>query len=230
MSIILSYVMGFGKKLEKFSTPVMKSIEARTENARKMAGSMFVQGVKLLAQCQLHGRDFEVRPACVLSLQAVDIFVVLHEFFPKLNTGDEKGDFFIVYQKEADEFDREFSKKYDEDLNTTLIFVRTLSLTSAPTHLAVGGSFLGGHNCFCPRHPDQHSTRLHPRDCRPSPYSDPQGRQLHFRWRRYFRCRLDRPRSCDCDGSDSALRKSRCFSVGRVFRSPGETVAQSVHE
>ena len=32
--------------------------------------------------------------------------------------------FYKHYQKEAAEYDREFMKKYDDDLNTTLIFVR----------------------------------------------------------------------------------------------------------
>lgn len=50
----------------------------------------------------------------------------LREFFPRLKTGDDKTDFFAVYQKEADEYDRDFTKKYDEDLNTTLIFVRNV--------------------------------------------------------------------------------------------------------
>ena len=31
--------------------------------------------------------------------------------------------FYEVYRKVAEEYDKEFSKKYDEDLNTTLIFV-----------------------------------------------------------------------------------------------------------
>jgi len=31
--------------------------------------------------------------------------------------------FYRHYQREAEEYDREFMKKYDDDLNTTLIFV-----------------------------------------------------------------------------------------------------------
>jgi hypothetical protein len=31
--------------------------------------------------------------------------------------------FYDKFQREADEYDRDFMKKYDEDLNTTLIFV-----------------------------------------------------------------------------------------------------------
>ena len=37
---------------------------------------------------------------------------------------DLRAQFYEHYRKEAEEYDREFMKKYDEDLNTTLIFVR----------------------------------------------------------------------------------------------------------
>ena len=36
---------------------------------------------------------------------------------------DHRAKFYEVYRHEAEEYDREFTKKYDEDLNTTLIFV-----------------------------------------------------------------------------------------------------------
>jgi len=47
----------------------------------------------------------------------------LKEFFNPLRTGDSRTDFFAIYQKESEEFDRGYTKKHDEDLNTTLIFV-----------------------------------------------------------------------------------------------------------
>ena len=37
--------------------------------------------------------------------------------------------FYEHYRKEAEEYDKEFMKKHDEDLNTTLIFVRLGSCT-----------------------------------------------------------------------------------------------------
>ena len=40
-----------------------------------------------------------------------------------MKTNDSRADFFAVYHKEAAKFDRDYAKKYDEDLNTTLIFV-----------------------------------------------------------------------------------------------------------
>jgi len=39
---------------------------------------------------------------------------------------DYRTKFYEIYRREAEEYDREFIKRYDEDLNTTLIFVRVL--------------------------------------------------------------------------------------------------------
>ena len=50
----------------------------------------------------------------------------LKEFFDPLRTNDSRADFFTVYRKESGEFDRDYAKKYDEDLNTSLIFVGRL--------------------------------------------------------------------------------------------------------
>jgi len=47
----------------------------------------------------------------------------LREFFEPLRTDDPRTDFFAVYRKESDEFDRDYTRKYDGDLNTSLIFV-----------------------------------------------------------------------------------------------------------
>jgi hypothetical protein len=47
----------------------------------------------------------------------------LKEFFEPLRTNDPRTDFFAIYRKESGEFDRDYAKKYDEDLNTSLIFV-----------------------------------------------------------------------------------------------------------
>ena len=44
-------------------------------------------------------------------------------------------EFYNKFQREMEEHDRDFEKKYDEDLNTTLIFVST--------HLYAGGGVLG---------------------------------------------------------------------------------------
>ena len=48
----------------------------------------------------------------------------LRAFFQPIKTDDTRRDFYTVYKREAIEYDMDYIKKYDEDLNTTLIFVR----------------------------------------------------------------------------------------------------------
>ena len=40
---------------------------------------------------------------------------------------DLRSEFYGHYRKEAEEYDKEFMKKYEEDLDTTLIFVSFVS-------------------------------------------------------------------------------------------------------
>jgi len=63
------------------------------------------------------------RPA-VTNIQS-SLHSALREFFDPLRTNDPRTDFFAVYRKESEEFDRGYARKYDEDLNTSLIFVES---------------------------------------------------------------------------------------------------------
>lgn len=54
------------------------------------------------------------------------LHLALKEFFEPLRTGNPRSDFFAVYRKESDVYDREYARKYDEDLNTSLIFVSSM--------------------------------------------------------------------------------------------------------
>ena len=49
----------------------------------------------------------------------------LPSLFPNLlgTASGARAEFYDKFQREADEYDHDFMKKYDEDLNTTLIFV-----------------------------------------------------------------------------------------------------------
>ena len=51
----------------------------------------------------------------------------LRTFFKPIKTDDPRLDFYMMYKREAIEYDTDYVKKYDEDLNTTLIFVRCIS-------------------------------------------------------------------------------------------------------
>ena len=48
----------------------------------------------------------------------------LRAFPLPIKNDDARLDFYTMYKKEATEYDTDYVKKYDEDLNTTLIFVR----------------------------------------------------------------------------------------------------------
>ena len=48
----------------------------------------------------------------------------LRTFFQPIKTDDARVDFYTMYKREATEYDSDYVKKYDDDLNTTLIFVR----------------------------------------------------------------------------------------------------------
>ena len=45
-------------------------------------------------------------------------------YFQPIKNEDPQLDFYTIYKREATEYDTEYMKKYNEDLNTTLIFVR----------------------------------------------------------------------------------------------------------
>jgi len=66
----------------------------------------------------------------------------LREFFDPLRTNDSRTDFFAVYRRESEEFDRDHAKKYDEDLNTSLIFVSP-SVLSLALNIESGGAKAG---------------------------------------------------------------------------------------
>jgi len=59
---------------------------------------------------------------CVLT-QTFSIQDALRDFFPPIKTKDARADFYAAYQRESSQYDHDYVKKYDEDLNTTLVFV-----------------------------------------------------------------------------------------------------------
>jgi len=67
----------------------------------------------------------------------------LRSFLQPIKTDDPRVDFYTMYKRESTEYDIDYVKKYDEDLNTTLIFVRRPSpLFSIISHVPVGRSVL----------------------------------------------------------------------------------------
>jgi hypothetical protein len=118
--------------------------------------------------------------------------------------------FYDTYRKVAEEYDKEFVKQHDEDLNTTLIFVSSASkvgervLTQLP-----------GRSIFCRRfriHNRSRSsapTRFRRPDCRSAPCPYLQDRQHHLRQRRSRSPTVDWSSPRDGPSSGHSLRKSR---------------------
>jgi len=48
----------------------------------------------------------------------------LRMYLQPIKNDDPKLDFYTMYKRETVEYDTEYMQKYNEDLNTTLIFVR----------------------------------------------------------------------------------------------------------
>ena len=57
----------------------------------------------------------------------------LRTFFQPIKNDDPRLDFYAMYKREATEYDTDYVKKYDEDLNTTLIFVRRIFSVLLPS-------------------------------------------------------------------------------------------------
>ena len=96
------------KKMEKGTLRYYKSIQSGT-----------FQTFRRLGRWPLNGRSFH------------DALIA---FFKPIKNDDPRLDFYTVYKREATEYDTDYVKKYDEDLNITLIFVRLLPLART-THL-----------------------------------------------------------------------------------------------
>jgi len=56
-------------------------------------------------------------------LKGTSIKDALRAFLPPIKNDDGRLDFYTVYKRESTEYDLDYVKKYDEDLNTTLIFI-----------------------------------------------------------------------------------------------------------
>jgi len=59
---------------------------------------------------------------CVLT-KVLSIQDALRDFFPPIKTKDTRAEFYAAYQRESSQYDHDYVRKYDEDLNTTLVFV-----------------------------------------------------------------------------------------------------------
>ena len=142
---------------------------------------------------------------------------------------DHRAQFFEDYRREAEEYDKEFIKKYDEDLNTTLIFVSFLSSFGARMLTRITGwSVLRRNLGIHYRSSLPPPTRPERRDCCPSSRPHPQNRQHHLRKRPSHDTTMDGPSPHDCPGPSDPLHESRHLSLLRLPCNARETVVEPV--
>ena len=77
-------------------------------------------------------------PIFITELTQNSIQEAMRMYFQPIKNEDPQLDFYAMYKREATEYDTEYMTKYNEDLNTTLIFVmfhcpldRQLALTTS---------------------------------------------------------------------------------------------------
>jgi hypothetical protein len=79
---------------------------------------------------------------------------------PPLKSDEARTDFYNVYKRESIEHDTNYVKKYEEDLNTTLVFVRPTIALSLETLMGFLGWIIFSCQFFvCHRYPDETGTR-----------------------------------------------------------------------
>ena len=97
-------------------------------------------------------------------LTPVSVQEALRAYFQPIKNDDPQLDFYTMYKRETTEYDTEHMQKYDEDLNTTLIFVR-FCVTFCHRHTALttfsGRSVLRGQLRLRHRRPIKARARLH---------------------------------------------------------------------
>ena len=141
---------------------------------------------------------------------------------------DLRTKFYTGYHKEAEEHDKEFVKKHDEDLNTTLVFVSRVRHGGTFVLTAAAGWFV--FRCgVCLHHRDQlrPQARSERGDRRPPPCPHLQSGQHHIQQRSRSPA-VDRSRTNDCPGPGNPLRKSRCFTLLRVPRNAWQAMGESI--
>ena len=72
----------------------------------------------------VRSRDAESVSKASKLTQDSSIQDALRMFLQPIKNDDPKIDFYTMYKREATEYDTEYMQNYNEDLNTTLIFVR----------------------------------------------------------------------------------------------------------
>ena len=100
------------------------------EREKRRKGARRAKTTALRSESTQSGASDVLRCSDRTPLNGCSFQDALRTFFQPIKNDDARLDFYTVYKREATEYDTDYVKKYDEDLNTTLIFVSCVS--SAP--------------------------------------------------------------------------------------------------
>ena len=97
------------------------------EGKKRRKGARRAKTTTLRSKLTQSGESDILRCSDRIPLNGRSFQDALRTFFQPIKNEDARLDFYTMYKREATEYDTDYVKKYDEDLNTTLIFVsRTL--------------------------------------------------------------------------------------------------------
>jgi len=155
----------------------------------------------------------------------------LRMYLQPIKNDDPEVDFYTMYKRETMEYNTEYMQKYDEDLNTTLIFVRFCFPSCCYVTLTTssGWSFLRRQLCL--RHRRSVQASAGPRRTVGSlpPCNPPQSQPIHRSRRRPCRSpSVEWPAHRDYHNLEPPLRKFVDVSLGCVRRYAGQTMAEPV--
>ena len=138
--------------------------------------------------------------------------------------------FYRYYQREAEEYDREFMKKYDDDLNTTLIFVSAAHRpnTCLLTRTAGWSLFRRGFRIHH-RSPFRVSTRPERGNNRPPSHHNPHVEQHCVRRSSSHCSPMDWSLTEDCPSSGDSRCQSFHFAPVRFPGYARKTVVEPMH-
>ena len=152
----------------------------------------------------------------------------LKHFFQPTKTGDPRVDFYTMYKRESAEYDTDYVKKYDEDLNTTLIFVRYLSFFWSTTSLnSTGRPVLCRQLGLRNRRPFESPTRSQPTISRTPPSHPPHSQPIcHSRRDPHRPARSGRSSERDRNYDVPDVCEPPDIAVGGIHRNAGEAVVE----
>jgi len=155
----------------------------------------------------------------------------LRMYFQPIKNDDPRLDFYTMYKRETMEYDTDYMQKYNEDLNTTLIFVRSYASFCLHTLLTTfsGRSVLRSQLSLRHSRPVEARTRSQRTLGNLSPSDSPQPQPIYRPRRRPRRSSsMEWASHRDCRNLGPVIRESAHVTVGSIRRDARQAVAEPV--